>query len=133
MLPETPSLPAEVLKPLCRPFASKADWILDLHEMTQGKTRYPGKCLRCFYALLQGAGPEKQRYLDPLKRWIEENLVITVQKGDALSETLPVRLREPDLESFCQKAMYQIREAEEATSDAVVTLEIAFKRYVQAA
>jgi len=107
-----PTLPRQVIAPLCQPFSRQADQILDLYEMTQPSVRKPGRCLRCFYDLLSSsATPQKMAALSPLREWIEENLEIAVSEQDAHEAgTIPVRLEQPDLESFCESAMLRARE-----------------------
>jgi hypothetical protein len=121
-----PSLPRNVIEPLCRPFSRQADHLLDLYEMTRLPARHPGRCLRCFYDLFQAASPEKRKALDPLRQWIEDNLEIAVSADRGRPATLPIRLEEPDLESFCQGAMSRVRE-ERLTDAERVSLEIRFK------
>lgn len=103
-------LPVEVIEPLCSSFAQQADWILSLYEMSRGGFSHPGRCVSCFYALLSVASGEKRRALEPLKRWIEENLEIAIQAGEKDAGLLPVFLAEADLESFCQQAIRRVRE-----------------------
>lgn len=125
--PDAQSLPMEVLSPLCSPFAREADWILSLYEMARGETRHPGKCVSCFYALLGVARGEKRKALEPLRRWIEENLEISVQAGERELGRLPALLEEPDLQSFCERAMRRVRE-DAVIDDPEIALSLRFKR-----
>lgn len=95
-------LPNEVLTPLCEPFSTQADWLLDLHELTQKPNRKAGKCLKCFYALLEGADSTKKPALEPLKKWIEQNVEITIKTNDTVADSMPVQLVESDFDGFCQ-------------------------------
>lgn len=128
----TVSLPAEILNPLCKPFSRQADWILDLYEMTQQPSYHPGKCLNCFYALLESASDEKHTALAPLRKWIEENTVIKVRAGDTITGIFPVHLNEPDLSSFCEQAIQTVREKNNLSSSHLI-LELHYKSHVKAA
>lgn len=122
-----PRLPIEVIEPLCSTFSKQADWILNLYEMARGTSRHPGQCVSCFYALLGAASREKRLALEPLRRWIEQNLEIEVRAGEEEAGVLPVLLEEPDLESFCHQAMTRVRE--DAVIDAPrIALRFCFKR-----
>jgi len=103
-----PTLPEEVIRPLCQPFQRQADKVLDLYAMTQSGI-HPGKCVRCFYRLLQEAQPEQQRSLDPLRSWIEENIEVSIFAGDLPAGRFPVRLDSADLEAFCDQAMRRVQ------------------------
>lgn len=128
-----PILPQTVLAPLCQPFAKQADWILELYAMTCEPPRQPGKCLRCFYALLESASPEKAPSLEPLKQWIESHTVIGVRAGDQLRGTLPVQLQETSLDAFCSSAMEKVRGSVGQAPDATVFMELLFRSTAQAA
>lgn len=109
--PDLPRLPVSLLEPLCRPFSRQADPLLDLYDLTRSRSAHPGRCLRCFYDLLGAASPAQRPALQPLKSWIEENLVISCRAdGGEPGTTLPVRLEEPDLETFCEQAMRRVVE-----------------------
>ena len=128
-----PSLPETVITPLCEPFANQADWILELYEMTRRTDRHPGKCLSCFYALLESASEEKSFALAPLKRWIEDNTIIGVRTGNQVYTTLPVKLDQPSLNEFCHHAMHQVREDRINPTNQTITLELHFKANAKAA
>lgn len=103
-----PTLPEDIIRPLCQPFKRHADNVLDLYAMTQNAI-HPGKCVQCFYRLLQAAQPEQTQSLAPLRSWIEENIEVSIFAGDAPAGRFPVRLDQPDLEQFCDEAMRRVR------------------------
>jgi len=101
-------LPEEVIRPLCEPFQREADRVLDLYAMTQSGI-HPGKCVQCFYRLLQVARPEQAGSLAPLRTWIEENIEVAIFAGESPAGSFPVRLDSPDLEHFCGEAMRRVQ------------------------
>lgn len=95
--------------------------------MTRVPARHPGHCLRCFYDLLSAASPQKKKALAPLREWIEENLEIAISGcGGYDNGSLPIRLEEPDLESFCESAMARARD-DSLSSAGNVLFEIRYK------
>ncbi len=116
-----------MLAPLCQPFAKQADWILELYSMTHEPPQQPGKCLRCFYALLESASPEKAPSLEPLKQWIERHTVIGVRKGNELCATLPVQLEEGSLDAFCNRAIQHVRRSTDLRVHPEVVMELLFR------
>jgi hypothetical protein len=127
------TLPQTVLAPLCQPFAKQADWILELYAMTHEAPKHPGKCLRCFYALMEAASGEKARSLMPLKQWIERNTVIGVRAGGEICTVLPVELEEPTLGDFCSSAIAKVRENQLVKREGTVVLEVWFRQSEAAA
>jgi hypothetical protein len=131
--PLMPILPQTVLAPLCQPFAKQADWILELYAMTHEAPKHPGKCLRCFYALMEAASGEKAHSLMPLKQWIERNTVIGVRAGDEICTVLPVELEESTLSDFCSSTIAKVRDKHLVTQDGTVVLEVMFRQNEAAA
>ena len=105
-------LPKEVIEPLCQPFSTQADWLLDLYELTQRPNRKAGQCLKCFYALLEVADDRRKPALEPLKRWIEQNMEISVKANDHETASLPVSLDTEDFDSFCERMIHSVRRGE---------------------
>lgn len=101
-------LPEEVVRPLCQPFSKEADCLLELFDMTS-QPRPPGECLKCFYKLRGRADDRRAEALQPLRSWIESHVEITVE-AEPEQTVFPVLLEEPDLESFCMRAMTRVRE-----------------------
>ncbi len=103
-------IPEQLILPLCEPFKRQADWILDLHAMTQQPNRRAGRCLKCFYTLLEGADERKRKVLGPLKAWIEANIELEIVSNDICSGTLPVRIVEGGFSAFCERVIDQVRD-----------------------
>lgn len=98
-----------LLQPLAQSLAREADAILDLRDLLvqQG---HPGKCVRCFFRLFEAAGEQGVPRIQPLRRWLEENVVIAVRAGESELETLPFAPRNCEtLEDFCLRAIQLIR------------------------
>jgi hypothetical protein len=122
-----PVIPQHVIEPLCKPFFKQADWILELYAMSKEPASQPGKCLHCFYRLMEAASEEKAFALYPLKHWIEQNLIIGVRTGEQVRGTLPVVLDQPDMESFCKNAMLEVRNRARSDADIMIFLELYYK------
>ncbi|WP_269540856.1 hypothetical protein [Cerasicoccus fimbriatus] len=103
-----PILPESVVLPLCKPFSKAADSLLDLYGMTQNPSS-PSQCVQCFFKLLHVSDSQSQIALQPLRSWIESNIEISIQAGDAPSGSFPVSLDQGDLEEFCHRAMERVR------------------------
>ncbi len=125
------TVPNEVLTPLCRPFASQADWLLELWELTKRPNQKAGKCLRCYYTLLEAADSAKQPKLAPLKQWIEENMEIAVHAKN-WQASMPVELDVPTFESFCEQTIRRIR-GNTQLHHPHIHLELQYKTNTQAA
>ncbi|MEO0794456.1 MAG: hypothetical protein AAFX93_04820 [Verrucomicrobiota bacterium] len=106
--PAQPVLPEQILKQLCDPFAREADSLLDLYAMTQSPAA-PSQCVKCFFRLLKSASPRNRQVLQPLRSWIESNIVISVRSGDELADNFPLQLDQPDLQGLCEQAMDRVR------------------------
>ena len=126
------TLPENLLRPLCKPFSNKADRLLDLYEMTRAPQSNAGGCLKCFYALLEGAEPSKISALNPLKAWIESNMEVLMKDGGQEKSSMPVSLNAIDFESFCQDTL-QSAHRDAALTSPLVELQLTFKRVNQAA
>jgi len=105
---DEPKLPEDVLRPLCRPFSKAADSLLDLYAMTQ-QAKAPSQCVQCFFRLLKVAEPSAWPALQPLRTWIESNIEISIESGNALTGSMPIQLDQPDLEQFCMSTMERVR------------------------
>lgn len=104
-----PQLPETLLKPLCEPFRSQADTLLDLYELTQGPG-HPGRCVQCFFRLLGRAGSRERPLLAPLRGWIEAHIEIAVQEGMEERGRIPVVLEAGSLEGFCEDTIRRVRD-----------------------
>lgn len=102
-----------------------ADALLDLREqlMSDG---HPGKCVKCFFALLGDLG--KPGALSPLRHWLEERVEVEVTAGGRELEILPLRLEAgADLESFCLNAIDTVRH-DRAYRNQRISLRLRYKR-----
>ena len=119
-------LPDSILSPLCKPFSKQADWLLELYEMTQRPNHSAGRCLKCFYALLESADSRKAPALEPLKSWIEDNVELELKEGDQTKCPRPVRLESKDFESFCTETIESVRR-DESIQGEIVQMHLRFK------
>ncbi len=138
-LPSVQTLPEEVLLPLCAPLSNQADSILELYSMTQEGIHHPGRCLRCFYKLREAAARHRKAAmaLQPLQRWIEDHFEVVASGNDdpAVIRFLPVDLRQPTLENFCQEMIQNTRDAGDGMvfrTQSSVTIEVRMKHAVAA-
>ncbi len=85
-----------------------ADHLLDLRELLMNRG-HPGKCVRCFFALLGDL--HAPGALRPLRHWLEENIEVTVSIDGRTVETLLFHLSPDDsLEGYCQRTIRTVRE-----------------------
>lgn len=124
-------LPSHLIQPLCEPFSSEADRLLDLYELTQKPNRKPGQCLKCFYALFEKADDSKVGVLEPLKLWIEQNIEIAIKADDQVSGRFPIELEDPDFDSFCSHAIDRVVNDRVLTGE-LVELELRYKSSIAA-
>ena len=98
-----------MLRPLARSLAREADAILDLRELLLNQG-HPGKCVRCFFRLYEGAGSGLIQHLAPLRVWLETNVEICVRRDGEELETLPFApAKHEDLQAFCMRSIDLIR------------------------
>ena len=126
------TLPENLLRALCKPFSNKADQLLDLYEMTRMPHADAGGCLKCFYALLEGAEASKISALNPLKSWIESNMEVCVKDGEKEKPARPVRLDAVDFDSFCNDTLQAVCRDSSLKSE-IVELHLSFKGRSKAA
>lgn len=96
-----------------------ADHLLDLREllMTRG---HPGKCVRCFFALLGDL--HAPGALRPLRHWLEKNIEVSVSIEGRVVESLRFQLQPSEsLEDYCQRTIRMVRE-DRSYRDPAITL-----------
>lgn len=97
-----------MLRPLAAGLSNEADAILDLRDLLINHG-HPGKCVKCFFQLFGAADAGLQPKLSALKSWLEENVQISVRRGNRELEVFPLVLLQDTLETFCLRAMETIR------------------------
>ena len=94
-----------LLEPLCGAFAKEADALLDIRECLLLKER-PGRCVDCYFRLLERAHGEEGRELSGLRRCLESHVEVVAQDEEKrLLERLPLRLEREDLQTYCERMM----------------------------
>ncbi len=94
-----------VLEPLCGAFAKEADAILDIRECLLLMER-PGRCVDCYFRLLERAQGEDGRELSGLRQCLESHMEVVAQDEEKrLLERLPLRLEREDLQTYCEQMM----------------------------
>lgn len=86
--------------------AHQADTLLDLREAV-AYAPHPGRCVSCYFKLLESSPATAHPHLTSLRRWLETRIEIaaTGDRGDLL-EVLPLDLNEvADLEACCRRTI----------------------------
>jgi hypothetical protein len=96
----------ELLAGISERLAHQVDTLLDLREAV-AQALHPGRCVSCYFKLLESSPAAAQPHLTPLRRWLETRIEIaaTGDRGNLL-EVLPLDLNEiADLETCCRRTI----------------------------
>lgn len=117
-----------MLSPLAEPFRRQADALLDLRECAL-RGAHPGRCVACYFRLLEAAPPRTFDRLCPLCRWLENHIEVVVCDGECrLLESFPLRLADAaDLRDYCHAVMAEMRENRVYDSEHI-NLEFRYRR-----
>jgi hypothetical protein len=95
----------KVLEPLCSVFSSEADALLDIRDCLLRKEA-PGRCVDCYYRLMERADAGNQKELGRLRECLESEVEVVAQdERKQLLERVPLRLETGDLQSYCEWMM----------------------------
>jgi len=95
----------QLLAPIAHPLRAQADTLLDLREAATDNP-HPGRCISCYFRLLEQAPDQATPKLTPLRRWLEGHVEIVAvdgQQQDRELEVFPLELDgAKNLEACCQ-------------------------------
>lgn len=101
----------QILIPIAAEQSHRANEILELREAAL-RHHDPGRCISCYFKLLAGSRSGSKQTTTPLRRWLEQHLVVVARNSASPLqelERLPVQLKTDDIEGYCQQVMDAFR------------------------
>lgn len=95
----------QLLSPLASGSPERADLLLDFLAAVKAG-RHPGRCVRCYFDLLDTPERNAQPAMHELRAWLEANIeVVARDEKDVELERIPLQLRGEDLQEYCYEVI----------------------------
>lgn len=126
----------QLLAPIAQPLRAQADTLLDLRDAAT-EHPHPGRCISCYFRLLENASDQATPKLTPLRRWLEEHVEIVAVDGKQQNrelEVFPLDLNGADnLEACCQGTIRTVLHDRAFTDTHQIAMQFRFRDSVAAA
>ncbi len=126
----------QLLAPIAQPLRAQADTLLDLRDAAT-EHPHPGRCISCYFRLLENAPEKATAQLTPLRRWLEEHVEIVALDGqhdDRELEVFPLELGGADnLEACCRGTIRTVLHDRAFTATDRIAMQFRFRNSVAAA
>jgi len=126
----------QLLAPIVQPLRAQADTLLDLRDAATAHP-HPGRCISCYFSLLESAPDQATPKLTPLRRWLEQHVEIVAvdrQSQNRELEVFPLQLDGADnLEACCQGTIRTVLHDRAFTDTPQIAMQFRFRESVAVA
>ena len=120
----------QLLAPIAQPLCAQADTLLDLRDAAT-EHPHPGRCVSCYFRLLENAPDRATAKLTPLRRWLEQHVEIVAVDSQCCGrelEVFPLELGTfENLEDCCRQSISTVLNDRDFTAAENIAMRFRFR------